>query len=702
MKKSNPAFVKGLTVVVSMLLLGSVEMVQAQTDEDIDDDLVGEDIIVEGEKFSRSYVDTFSSVGILTDDTIEELKIEDIKEGFKYLGNVRFFEGNRGNNGFVIRGLNSEGVTQPENNAPLTSVIIDGATQSVESTRRGARGIWDVRQVEVFRGPQSTLQGRGALAGAVIVKTNDPTFEWEFGARGRLGNDDQEEGAFFVSGPIIEDQLAMRISGEARSRDFDIEFDPPENENIGEDRFLNLRGKLLLEPEAIPDLSVLLTASTTYDKPGVNAVNGDNFFDRVFMAAPTAVEIREATNNNYILDATWSFSEDLELQSISSYIDSELTISTPNGSNVQREESRAGKDFTQDLRLKFGDVDDSLNGVVGFFFGNFTLPRDSLVTAGNGAFIVQELTSNDRTRNFSVYGDVRWEFIEDFSFIGGLRYTYESVTNEREGTSFGAPIDVDQTADFNVLLPKVGLAYEISENQTIAVTAQRGYRSGFAQVSGQDITVVDPEFLWNHEIAYRAQGEDGDWNFGATGFYYRYTNQQIPINVFINNIPQPVTVNAGRSRAFGLELDGRYNFDFGLSVFGSLGYLNTTFTALNTADSDFTGNEYPEAPRLTAAAGGTYSHPSGAFLSADVVYTSGYFSGGSISNDPALRVDGFFEVGLRAGYETEYFKMQVFADNLLDQDIITSLNNNGNFGATPLEATVADGLRVGLEASVNF
>lgn len=133
-------------------------------------------IIVSGEKAERAYIDTYTSVGVATGQDIEDYNVESLPNVFNRMANVRWNAANGGNNGFTIRGVNSEGMVSPENNTPVASVIIDGATQSVESARRGSRGTWDIKQVEVLRGPQSLLQGRAAMAGAVIVETNDPTF----------------------------------------------------------------------------------------------------------------------------------------------------------------------------------------------------------------------------------------------------------------------------------------------------------------------------------------------------------------------------------------------------------------------------------------------------------------------------------------------------------------------------------------------
>ncbi|NJM36152.1 MAG: TonB-dependent receptor plug domain-containing protein [Rhodomicrobium sp.] len=193
-----------LLSVAAMAIATSSDRVLAQEGQaDLQDNgtIVLEGIVIEGEKIPREFVDTFSSVGVVTAEDIETYKVDDLRDSFNLEANVRWNEGDRGNSGIVIRGLNSDGLTGT-NNSPLTSVIIDGATQSKEAAKRGTRGTWDVKQIEIFRGPQSTLQGRNSLAGAIIIETNDPTYNWEVGGQGTLGDYERKDGAFFVSGPI--------------------------------------------------------------------------------------------------------------------------------------------------------------------------------------------------------------------------------------------------------------------------------------------------------------------------------------------------------------------------------------------------------------------------------------------------------------------------------------------------------------------
>ena len=227
-------------------------------------------LVVEGEKVVRTLQDTTTSIGVVTGQQIKEEQIQDLQEALNSQANVTAPEGSRGNAGFIIRGLNSEGLTQNNNPsaAPLVSVVIDGATQNPEATRRGARGLWDVEQVEVLRGPQSALQARNSLAGAVFIKTNDPTYKWETIVEGTAGDFDLRSGGFVVNAPDRH-----RPGGAAHLRPV-VPAQPwhqlyrSRQRRARRRRLAHMRGKLLLEPDSIPGLSALFTIARVDDTPG--------------------------------------------------------------------------------------------------------------------------------------------------------------------------------------------------------------------------------------------------------------------------------------------------------------------------------------------------------------------------------------------------------------------------------------------------
>ena len=118
---------------------------------------------------------------------------------------------------------------------------------------------------------------------------------------------------------------------------------------------------------------------------------------------------------------------------------------------------------------------------------------------------------------------------------------------------------VEHTATTNeVFLPKVGIAYDLTLNQTLAATLNRGYRAGFAEaVAGAaTLNTVSPEFMWSYELAYRSRWLDDRLQINGNVFYYDYRNQQIVVDNPL--VPgASVTQSAGKSHLYGAEIEAR-------------------------------------------------------------------------------------------------------------------------------------------------
>ena len=661
-------------------------------------------IYISGERTQRTYLETFTSVGVATQYDIETYKFDEIEDVFSSMANVRSNPANNGNNGFQIRGLNADGVTQPGNSAGLISVIIDGVTQSAEGLKRGVRGLWDVKQVEVLRGPQSTLQGRNALAGAVIIETNDPTYELEVGARLLVGNLNQKEGGFVVSGPIIEDQLAFRVSGEFQEHTKETTFVDAGNEPLGEDRYRSLRAKVLLEPSALPDLSVLLSASHVYDQPATNTVDGPNYFDRIFAGAATYTEFRRMEVDNFAAHISYDVTDDITLHSISAINNTDLRLQSAPASTVFfRDESRQDKDFTQDIYAEVKPSGNGLSGVLGLFYGSFEQDIDTsinVVISPFGLLGYQNGIILRETETKAVYADFRYRFNDWVSLLAGGRFQSDEVHSLVDiASDVNGPTYNDGTAAFEVFLPKGGVAFDLTDTQTIALTVSKGYRQGFTEVQAgttNTINKVDPEFQWTYEAAYRDEQFDG-LTFGVNVFYNSYTDQQVAIYDPVL-APLTNTLNVAESTSYGAEIEGRYKLNKSWQFFGSLGLLKTEFGKFEDASCNggsCEGNEYPEAPSITAAIGGVYRHDNGLFASANANYTGDYYSLGSINNEADLKVDHRLLANMRVGYDIGSWSASVYADNLFDKDYLTSINSTTS-------ATVGDGRTVGFELQAHF
>ncbi|MBD8689878.1 TonB-dependent receptor [Rhizobium sp. CFBP 13717] len=671
-----------------------------------------ETIVISGEKFGRDQFTTFTSVEVFTGGELHDLVRPTLNDALNSAPNIRSFLSGEGNSDIVIRGLSSEGVTAPSRSNPVISVVVDGAEQGVEATRRGTRGVWDVEQVEVLRGPQSTIQGRNALAGSVVIKTKDPTYTPEASFEGVAGTDKYRSGAFAVSAPIVKDELAFRISGQIFRGENGIDYVDPSISDVGENEFEEIRGKLLWEPAEWAGFKGLFTVSRTHDKPAWGAVSGPDFFARRFDA--TNAERRDTYVNRYIADLSYEFNEDWKIQSITSFVDTDVDINSPRTSTLTqgqfiRDDTREGGDFSQDIRLTYGTEESQFSGVFGIFAGRSTFDLNSNIQAvaeETTPIIVpfQLLDAKNKSETVALYADTRYEFVDRWTLLTGGRLVHDKVSANYAGSLLDVstlfappfipgytPLTENNSVSNTEFLPKIGLAFELDQNQNLAATATKGYRPGFSELVIGTTTVnkVDPETLWAYELAYRSKWLEDRLQVNGNIFYYDYKNQQVPLEFDPRFPGQTISLNAAESHSYGAELDIRYSFDNGLELFGGLGLMKTKFDK-----GDFAGNEFPEAPSLTASFGGIYKHESGLFAGGDVSFTDGYYSKGDVNNLRSL--DSFTVLNTNVGYEKDNFKITAFAQNLLDEEYLTSIATNGQ------TATVGEGRSFGIRVNATF
>lgn len=151
--------------------------------------------------------------------------------------------------------LRIRGVGTTSNNIGFESAVgifVDGAYQSRPGVALSE--FVDIERVEVLRGPQGTLFGRNTSAGALNITTNRPDVT-EFGgfANATYGNFDLINIQGAVNAPLVEDTLAVRLTGAYRQRDGYVDVVDGAGNFIGEsntiDQFL-VRGQLGYEGES--------------------------------------------------------------------------------------------------------------------------------------------------------------------------------------------------------------------------------------------------------------------------------------------------------------------------------------------------------------------------------------------------------------------------------------------------------------------
>ena len=162
------------------------------------------------------------------------------------------------NTAYTIRGLGSNALSISAANdgiEPGVGFYVDQVYHGRPAT--AAFDFTDIEQVEILRGPQGTLFGKNTTAGAISITTRAPTFKPEASAEVSYGDFDFMQAKASVSGALLGDKIAGRISGLITQRDGVID-----NVRTGKDlNTLNnyaVRGQLLFLP--MDKLSIRLTA----------------------------------------------------------------------------------------------------------------------------------------------------------------------------------------------------------------------------------------------------------------------------------------------------------------------------------------------------------------------------------------------------------------------------------------------------------
>lgn len=166
---------------------------------------------------------------------------------------LKLYSSNPRNTGLAIRGIGAPFGLTNDGIEPGVGIYVDDVFYA-----RPASAMFDfvdTEQLEILRGPQGTLYGKNTTAGAINLRTKAPSFDPE--AKGELsyGNLMFIQSKTSVSGPLVNDKLALRLSATTTSRDGTID-NVATGTNVNDQNSIGSRGQLLWH--ATEDLDVSL------------------------------------------------------------------------------------------------------------------------------------------------------------------------------------------------------------------------------------------------------------------------------------------------------------------------------------------------------------------------------------------------------------------------------------------------------------
>jgi outer membrane receptor protein involved in Fe transport len=652
-------------------------------------------VLVTSEKIDRGFLETTSSVGYLDGQRLEEAGIRNFSDAFRLLGNVR--DADSVDQGFMIRGINSEGMGSQF--SPLATVNIDGVAQTQQGARRGATGVWDVEKIEVLRGPQSTVSGKNALAGTVNIKTHDPSFVLEGAVRVLAGNYEQRGVAGMISGPV-NDQLAYRLTVESNKADGFVKYPGVTGPRLHErktDEQQTIRGKLLWQSRPVDGIRVLLTHSDSKDSPSYNSVKGPGYFNRVWVDA-NSPEARDTQVRQTSLEVSWPLGEGWKLSSLTSKVDTDTDRSSVD--KVYTVGAFSQQDLAQEIRLNYAQG--AWKAVAGVYLSRFDNAArvDFDLTASMGsAFRSRGRGDLD---NQAAFGELNYRTGPVTWIVGGRsEHQKQRYRSSMTIDALGTTVSSDRRSKSDAFLTKFGALWHLSEQESLGIVRQRGYRAGGlgSAIDGlmafapkpHDFTYAD-EKADNTELSYRFVSADERWTVAANVFYTDWTNQQIETMI---DPPIPfsnIIVNAGKSKVKGAELEFMGAFDEQWNLFASVGYVATRFKEFVAEGKDLAGSAFPQAPKWTAVLGANWRQGQW-FAGGDLKYTGRALSSSVLTGGQAEHLPAHTVLNLRGGYRWGASSLTLQVDNATDEKYFLYRNtaqNSATIGKPRMVSLVFD------------
>lgn len=427
------------------------------------------EIIVTANRRSESIQKVGASVMAFNGGQLEDLRIKSAGDLAEITPNVDFKKqwGSKGNASlFYIRGIGQADFNEGSE-SPTTVYIDDFYILSSSAVDFQTD---DIATAEILRGPQGTLFGRNSTAGAVVMHTNQPTYEFEGSAKAAIGNYDSTDLSGVLNIPIVADRLSVRFSAtretnSATTRNlFDgpgegandthegnflaaraiVRFDPTDNLSIrykyqyglskgrnggdSSEPMLQIAGQTITKPDGTDGFGYNPTQagqdSTTVISDGIN-----DFRNKV---------------QNHLLTINYDIDDRVTLTSVTGYLKQfKFTLEECDGTPrtiCAAYQTNDQKYWTQEVRAAI-DLDRARLTFGGFYLNQdyanqWTLP----IISGTGTFqgnstiqpgdtpggLVQYTPNSSELESYSFFGNISYDITDNLTISGGLRWNRET------------------------------------------------------------------------------------------------------------------------------------------------------------------------------------------------------------------------------------------------------------------------------------
>ena len=701
-----------------------------------------QEIVVTAQKRSEKLHDVPMGVTAVTNEEMDKLRLADFQDLQAMVPALSVEQVQPGLSRLTLRGENVGSV-----GSTVTTYIDDTPFGSSNALANGSIitgdfDTWDLRRVEVLRGPQGTLYGAGSEGGLLKYVTNPPDPAREAGAF-QFGYEDLAHGG---SAPLAKAMLNMPIGASAALRFSGFStwipgyIDDPQLNEDRVNRGYRQGGRASFLVNATDSFSIRLTAfGQNLHTDGTNGVDvvgaagtpltppanrlqpliGD-YSQRRFINEPSTFRYR-------VLSATldWNLGWGA-LTSITSYGSSYQNLfsdasSVPAGGGAtfgdyatlfagapaglaETSVISLGK-FTQELRLASTGTQPLEWQLGAFFTHEGSTIRQTLPTFFIPSDTFTPLPSFENANLGAVYregsgfADVTYHFNPQWDIALGGRWSEnrQSADESVNGLLLGAATQLTGgTSSGTDLTYSVAPRWHVSDNTMVYARVASGYRPGGPNalppgVPAGVVTQYQADKTSNYELGTRTSFLDNRLSVDLTAFLIDW--KKIQLFEFVENFG--INANGGTARSKGLE------WTLGLTPLSGLkfllvgAYVDASLTSDAPEAGGSNGDALPYAPKWSGSLDGSYTwHGLGnydGFVGATWGYTgsriSDFTTSAAVVNgavtfvpNPRTTLPSYNTVNLRAGLDSARWSYELYVKNLGDKRGIASYGNQGTPG----------------------
>jgi len=255
------------------------------------------------------------------------------------------------------------------------------------------------------------------------------------------------------------------------------------------------------------------------------------------------------------------------------------------------------------------------------------------------------------TRSYAIYGQGTWRPGGPGGRIGvtlGLRHSWDSKTLAvfQNGIASFEPEDLARnrgTKKFRALTGNLSIDFRATDDINLYARVARGYRSGGfdarQDTSQLALAPFNSEKIWSYEVGAKAK-LGNRVRINSAFFYNIYSDQfvTVPVPVGEGQSFGSIVVNAGKTRYYGFEVDGKALLADGFELDGAFGYVKAdpvTYLAGDIAHQPHNVASVIKlnyAPKVTASAGASYRYDLGGsqlLFRLGYAYTSSFYMFGN-------------------------------------------------------------------------